>query len=286
LIFANQAGRFVLVVDDGIVDIEQASDGQFGPRPADVLDHWADFLKWVSAAPRRVTGALDEEQLRAPSPTPRQVFGIGTNYRRHAEEVGWPIPEVPLTFTKFPSAVTGPVGEIEISGPRVDWEVETVVVIGATARRVPRAEAWNHVAGVTLGQDLSDRDVQNLPKANPQFSLGKSLPGFAPIGPFLVTPDAFADRDDIEIACSINGNEIQRDSTSDLIFDVGELIAYLSGLVTLLPGDLIFTGTPAGVGLTMDPPRFLAAGDELVTTAPEIGTMRHRFVAAAAQQPS
>ncbi|MDT7651760.1 MAG: hypothetical protein QOI36_3166, partial [Pseudonocardiales bacterium] len=152
LIFANQAGRFVQVVDDGVVDVEKASDGRFGPGPAQVLDRWDDFLKWVSAAPRQVTGTLTEAQLEAPSPTPRQVFGIGTNYRRHAEEVDWPIPEVPLTFTKFASSVTGPVGEIEISGPRVDWEVETVVVIGEVARRVPSAEAWNHVAGVTLGQ--------------------------------------------------------------------------------------------------------------------------------------
>jgi 2-keto-4-pentenoate hydratase/2-oxohepta-3-ene-1,7-dioic acid hydratase in catechol pathway len=278
--FANHAGRFVQVVDDGVVDVEKASDGRFGPQPAQVFEQWDAFVRWVAEASSSSTGPLDEELLGAPSPTPRQVFGIGTNYRKHAEEVGWPIPEVPLTFTKFPSAVTGPFGDIEVSGPRVDWEVEAVVVIGAAARRVPAEKAWDHVAGITLGQDLSDRDIQDLPKANPQFNLGKSLPRFAPIGPYLVTPDSFADRNAIELACSVNGEEVQRDSTADLIFDVPELIAYLSGIVTLLPGDLIFTGTPAGVGLTMEPPRFLSAGDELVTTAPEIGTLRHRFVAA------
>lgn len=278
--FANHAGRFVQVVDDGVVDVEIASGGRFGPGPAQVLDDWDAFLSWVTETERQATGPLAEERLGAPSPTPRQVFGIGTNYRKHAEEVGWPLPEVPLTFTKFPSAVTGPVAEIEITGPRVDWEVETVVVIGAAARKASAADAWRHVAGITLGQDLSDRDVQNLPKATPQFSLGKSLPGFAPIGPYLVTPDSFTDRNAIELACSVNGEEVQRDTTADLVFDVAELISFLSGLVTLLPGDLIFTGTPSGVGLTMDPPRFLAPGDELVSSAPEIGTMRHRFVAA------
>lgn len=284
--FANQADRFVQVVDDGVVDVEEASGGRFGPAAADVFDKWDTFLDWAAAAQRPATGPLKDELLEAPSPTPRQVFGIGTNYRRHAEEVGWPLPEVPLTFTKFPSSVTGPTGDIELTGSRVDWEVETVIVIGAKARRVSAADAWRHVAGITLGQDISDRDVQNLPKANPQFSLGKSLPGFAPIGPFLVTPDSFGDRDAIEIACSVNGEEVQRDTTADLIFDVAELVEFLSGMLTLLPGDLIFTGTPAGVGLTMDPPRFLQPGDEVVSSAPELGSMRHRFVSASEHSPS
>lgn len=284
--FANQADRFVQVVDDGVVDVEEASGGRFGPADADVFDKWDTFLDWAAAAQRPATGPLKDELLEAPSPTPRQVFGIGTNYRRHAEEVGWPLPEVPLTFTKFPSSVTGPTGDIELTGSRVDWEVETVIVIGAKARRVSAADAWRHVAGITLGQDISDRDVQNLPKANPQFSLGKSLPGFAPIGPFLVTPDSFGDRDAIEIACSVNGEEVQRDTTADLIFDVAELVEFLSGMLTLLPGDLIFTGTPAGVGLTMDPPRFLQPGDEVVSSAPELGSMRHRFVSASEHSPS
>ncbi|MFI9536916.1 fumarylacetoacetate hydrolase family protein [Nocardia fusca] len=280
MIFANQAGRFVIVIGSNVVDVHESSGGKFGPDPAQVFSCWSEFLEWASSATtHEATDVLDERQLGAPSPTPRQVFGIGANYRRHAEEAGWPLPEVPLTFTKFSSSVTGPCGEIELSGPRVDWEVETVVVIGKSARKVSADEAWNYVAGITLGQDLSDRDIQNLPTVYPQFSLGKSLPRFAPIGPVLVTPDSFADRNSIEIACSLNGQEVQRDRTSDLIFDVGELIAYLSGIVTLLPGDLIFTGTPSGVGVTMDPPRFLMAGDELVTTAPEIGTMHHRFVA-------
>ena len=279
--FANHAGRFVQVVDDGVVDVETASQGRFGSEPAAIYERWAEFREWAAQTPRRATGPLDEASLAAPSPTPRQVFGIGTNYRKHAEEVGWPIPTVPLVFTKFPSAVTGPSGEIELSGPRVDWEVETVVVGGTAARRVPAAQAWDHVAGITLGQDISDRDIQNTPEAYPQFSLGKSLPGFAATGPYLVTPDALADRDAVELACAVDGENVQSDTTADLVFDVADLIAYLSGILTLLPGDLIFTGTPSGVGATMDPPRFLPAGDELVSTAPEIGTMRHRFVAAA-----
>lgn len=280
MIFANHAGRFVQVLGEEVVDVHAASGGQFGPDPARVLDQWPDFLEWLPSAPQEPSGKLDEDRLGAPSPSPRQVFGIGTNYRRHAEEAGWPVPEVPLTFTKFPSSVAGPFEEIEISGQRVDWEVETVVVIGEAARKVRAKDAWRHVAGITLGQDLSDRDIQNTPKVYPQFSLGKSLPGFSPTGPYLVTPDAFADRDAIEIACSVNGTEMQRDSTRDMIFSVADLISYLSGILTLLPGDLIFTGTPSGVGTTMAPPRFLGPGDELVSTAPEIGTMRHRFIPA------
>ena len=281
--FANQAGRFVQIIDDGVVDVATASGGRFGPEPAAVYERWAEFREWADGTPRDTTGPVDERRLCAPSPTPRQVFGIGTNYRKHAEEVGWPIPTVPLVFTKFPSAVTGPSGDIELSGQRVDWEVEAVVVIGTTARRVPAARAWDHVAGITLGQDISDRDIQNTPEAYPQFNLGKSLPGFAATGPHLVTPDALTDRDAVELACTVNGDEMQRDTTADLVFDVPDLIEYLSGILPLLPGDLIFTGTPSGVGATMDPPRFLAAGDELVSTAPEIGTMRHRFVATTAR---
>jgi len=153
-----------------------------------------------------------------------------------------------------------------------------VVVMGVASTRVAEADAWRHVAGLTIGQDLSDRVVQMQPPV-PQFSLGKSFPGFGPTGPWLVTPDDLDDPDDLGLGCSVNGEPMQDGRTSDLIFSVPELIAYLSGVVTLYPGDLIFTGTPSGVGVGRQPPRFLSVGDELTTHIEGIGEMHHRFVA-------
>ena len=276
---ANQGGRTVILTgDDEVIDVEQASGGRFGPSPESVLADWDSFRAWAVAASPEPTGRLVPEDLRAPSPRPPQVFGIGLNYKSHADEAGASAPETPLTFTKFPSSVTGPVGDIELTGPQVDWEVELVVVMGRRTHRVSASEAWDHVAGVTLGQDVSDREVQVRPAGHPQFNLGKSLPGFAPIGPFLVTPDELTDPDDVQLGCSVNGEEMQNDRTTGLIYTVSELIEYLSGLVIMLPGDLIFTGTPTGVGAAMDPPRFLTAGDVLTSSSTELGQMRHTFV--------
>ncbi|MFD7003874.1 fumarylacetoacetate hydrolase family protein [Streptomyces mirabilis] len=151
---------------------------------------------------------------------------------------------------------------------------------GDRARRVSAADAWSHVAALTVGQDISDRDTQNRPETYPQFGLGKSHPGYSPIGPVLVTPDEFDDPDDIELGCLLNGQEVQKSSTSDLIFSVPQLIEYLSGILTLLPGDLIFTGTPSGVGTVMDPPRYLTSSDEITSWATGIGTMSHTFTEA------
>jgi len=158
----------------------------------------------------------------------------------------------------------------------VDWEVEIVVAIGTGGRHIPQAEAWNHVAGITLGQDVSDRVVQLTGKP-PQFSLGKSFDTYGPIGPALVSVDAFADPDDIELWCDVAGERMQHARTSDLIFPVAELVSYLSGICTLTPGDLIFTGTPDGVGGPRG--RFLKDGELVESWAEGIGTLRNRCVA-------
>ena len=275
--FANRDGRAVVLNDERLIDVERASGGRFPADPARLFEQWSPFVEWARAQDFGAGEPYDIEELGAPSPRPFQVFGIGTNYRQHAEEVGWALPEVPLVFTKFPSSVAGPFGRIELSGPRVDWEVEVVVVIGEGGHRIPAAQAWSRVAGITAGQDISDRDAQMLPAANPQYSLGKSFPGYASIGPVLATPDEYDDIDDIALTCSLNGQEVQNSSTADLIFPVAELIEYLSAIVTLLPGDLIFTGTPSGIGTVMDPPRFLTAKDELVSWVAGAGRMRHTF---------
>lgn len=274
---ANRQGRVVLINDATCIDIEKASEGRFSSDPSALFARWDEFLEWARTQTPADGESYSLEELEAPSPRPSQVFGIGLNYRAHAEEAGWVIPEVPLVFTKFPSSVAGPYGVVELSGPKVDWEVEVVVVIGKGGRRIPASEAWSHVAGVTGGQDISDRAVQLRPADNPQHSLGKSFPGYASIGPFLVTPDEYTDRDDIALSSALNGAEVQNSSTGDLIFPVPQLIEYLSHIVTLQPGDLIFTGTPSGVGAVRKPPRFLTSEDVLTSSVAGAGSMRLTF---------
>ncbi|SEF20036.1 2-keto-4-pentenoate hydratase/2-oxohepta-3-ene-1,7-dioic acid hydratase (catechol pathway) [Amycolatopsis pretoriensis] len=273
---ANLAGRLVLLTGDGAVDVERASGQRFPADPHAVYARWTEFTAWAAGLRDLDAEAFDETGLRAPSPTPAQVFGVGLNYRDHAAESGLGLPESPAVFTKFPSCLTGPSGDIALTGSTVDWEVELVAVIGREARNVPAERGWDHVAGLTIGQDLSDRTVQ-LAGPAPQFSLGKSAPGFGPTGPWLVTPDEFADRDNLELGCAVNGESVQKGRTSDLIFPVPEIVARLSAILPLRPGDVIFTGTPSGVGMARSPQRFLAAGDELATTIEGIGSMRHRF---------
>jgi 2,4-diketo-3-deoxy-L-fuconate hydrolase len=188
------------------------------------------------------------------------------------------LPEDPMIFTKFRSSLSGPHDAIPLPSHNVDWEVELVVVMGRRAERVAEKDAWAHVAGLTVGQDISERVVQMAGLA-PQFSLGKSLPGFAPLGPVLVTPDAVEDPDDLELGCSLNGRVMQKARTSGMIFSVAELIAYISTICPLLPGDLIFTGTSAGVGLFRKPPVFLKLGDTLVSWVKGIGELRNPVTA-------
>jgi 2-keto-4-pentenoate hydratase/2-oxohepta-3-ene-1,7-dioic acid hydratase in catechol pathway len=274
---ANADGRGVLVVEDGIVDVATASGGALPPDPQRLFDeHWDDVRALADRAPRP-TAPLERSELRAPVPHPRQVFAIGMNYAAHAAEAGMEAPTFPPTFTKFPTCLTGPDATVELPSEFVDWEVELVVVIGRHAYEVEAGQGWGHVAGLTVGQDLSERVVQTRPPA-PQFSLGKSFPGFGPTGPWVITPEEVEHRDDLELSCTVNGEEVQKSSTSDLIFGVDALVHLLSGITPLLPGDLLFTGTPSGVGGTRTPPRFLAPGDELVSTIEGIGTIHTHLV--------
>lgn len=280
---ANVDGRLALVTADGVLDVGTASDGRLPSDPQQAYEQWDALLEWAPTA-QGATEPLDEARLGAPAPRPRQVLAIGLNYAGHAGEAGVALPEAPSVFTKFPTSIGGPADAVALPSEHVDWEVELVVVIGREARRVAERDAWAHVAGLTVGQDLSERRVQNRPPA-PQFSLGKSFPGFGPTGPVLVTPDELADSDDLAISCTLNGEEMQRGRTSDLVFSVPQLIARLSAVLPLLPGDAIFTGTPAGVGLLRKPPRFLRPGDELRSTIEGIGTLATRLVAASEPAP-
>jgi 2,4-didehydro-3-deoxy-L-rhamnonate hydrolase len=273
-------GRLVLIDGDAVVDVATASGGEFGPDPDRVFAVWDRFTAWASApaSARAHTGPLVAEQLGAPVLAPSQVFGIGLNYREHAAESGVEAPDVPPVFTKFPSCLTGPYAAVELPSDRVDWEVELVVVMGRRAERVPQDKGWSYVAGLMTGQDLSERTVQ-LAGPVPQFSLGKSFPGFGPTGPWLVTPDELADRDDLRLSCSVDGRVRQDGRTRDMIFSVPELVARISAVCPLLPGDLIFTGTPSGVGMGRKPPEYLRPGTTLVSAIEGLGELRNPLVA-------
>ena len=277
---ANLSGRLSLIVEGRAVDVEQASAGRFAADPQAVYERWAEFRDWAAEADLPAGVAFEPAELGSPAPAPRQTLAIGLNYRDHAAESGFVAPEgLPPVFTKYVTAISGPVTTVKLPEGHVDWEVELVAVIGRRAEAVSETDAWGHVAGLAVGQDISERVVQ-LAGPAPQFSLGKSFPGFAPIGPWLVTPDEFDNPDDLELRCAINGEQVQKGRTRDLIFSVPALIAGLSKVLPLLPGDVIFTGTPAGVGLGRTPQRWLAHGDVLTSHIESIGAMEHRFVAA------
>ena len=282
---ANVGDRLTIVTGAGGIDVERASGGRFPADPAHIYPRWTEFAAWARGALAAGPdgghdGAVpvDESALGAPSPRPAQVFGIGLNYGAHALESGYQVPEVPITFTKFPTCITGPHTDLAVAGDCVDWEVELVVVIGTRAEAVPVEDAWGHVAGLTVGQDYSERRVQTLGQS-PQFSLGKSFPGFGPTGPWLVTVDEFDDPDDLALECLVNGEVMQSGRTRDMILSVPGLVSRLSAVCPLLPGDLIFTGTPDGVGSGRTPPVYLRPGDDVVSRIEGIGVMRQRCVA-------
>lgn len=280
---ANLEGRLVLLCGDLAVDVERASNGRFTSDPQAVYDRWDEFVAW--AAGRGDADAqpdqgehFDRRRLDAPVPRPPQVFAIGLNYRSHADEVSYDAERTaPPVFTKFPTSITGPFADVEHPGGSVDWEVELVAVIGRSAYRIPAGSGWEYVAGVTIGQDISERDLQHEGDM-PQFSLGKSFTGFGPTGPWLTTPDELDDRDDLELVCVVDGEEVQHSTTAQLIMSVPQLVERLAGVTELLPGDVIFTGTPAGVGLARKPQRFLSPGDEVVSMIAGLGEMRNRIV--------
>jgi 2-keto-4-pentenoate hydratase/2-oxohepta-3-ene-1,7-dioic acid hydratase in catechol pathway len=245
---ANVAGRLTVLTGDDRIDVERASNGQFDADPTAVYPRWDEFRSWAAARTNgngRPTGLVNTLGFGAPSPAPRQVFAIGANYHDHLAEAGVAPPKTMEVFTKYPSCVVGANADLPLPSASTDWEAELVVIIGRPAYRVAAEKSWDYVAGVTAGQDYSCRETQF---AASQFSLSKSYPAFGPIGPWMLTTD-----------------ELQKGSTADMIYSVPEAIARLSAILPLLPGDLIFTGTMAGVGAFRKPPRFLTAGDEVTT---------------------
>ena len=273
----NVDGRAALEVDGRWHDLAGVSGDDALADPMTAVARHAELHALAGrCTDATAAGAVDPARLGAPVPDPRQVFGIGLNYRDHADESAMDLPPAPLTFTKFPSCIVGPDADIPLSGTTVDWEVEIVAVVGRETTHIAEADGWAALAGLTLGQDVSDRTVQ-FTGTPPQFSLGKSFPAYGPIGPALVSVDSFENPDDLALWCDVAGERMQESRTSQLIFSIPFLVAYLSSICTLHPGDLIFTGTPSGVGVARG--RFLAEGEVLVSGADAIGELHNRCVA-------
>jgi 2,4-didehydro-3-deoxy-L-rhamnonate hydrolase len=238
----------------------------------------ARLAAWAGQNAPKAPRVPDRERLGPPIARPSKIVCIGLNYADHARETGAKIPEEPIIFFKATTALCGPDDDLVLprGSVKTDWEVELAVVIGRRARYVAREEAAAHVAGYALHNDYSER--QDQLERGGQWSKGKSQDTFAPLGPFLATPDDVGDVHDLSMWLTVNGETRQKSSTKQMVFDVPTLVSYLSRFMTLLPGDVISTGTPPGVGLGCDPPVFLKAGDVVELGIEGLGRQRQRVV--------
>lgn len=275
---ANVEGRASIVVDDRVVDVERATDGDLGSDPMILVD-LDNHPRLASLTPDEDSPVFEQSTLGPPVPRPPKIIAIALNYRSHAEEANRDIPTEPHVMAKFPTCIAGPYDEILMHDlEMVDYEVELVLAIGREGVRIPEHAAWEHVAGLMVGNDVSDRNEQFRPPVR-QFSMAKSYDQFGPIGPVMVTPDEVPDRDDLVISLEVDGERRQEANTGDFIFPVPDLLAWLSRYVTLEVGDLVFTGTPGGVGDSMEPPTYLDDGQVVEAAVEGIGSIRNRFVA-------
>ena len=270
---ANIEGRAALVEGDNYYDLETISNGKFNNDTSNALTNLVGLNELSEDLSKsEPSGLLHDIKIDAPISAPKNCYAVGLNYRNHAEEAGMDIPSVPMVFTKHTTCLVGPNSTIEMRSDHVDYEAELVVVIGKSGKDIQKDNAWDHVAGLCAGQDISDRTVQ-FSSNPPQFNLGKSFDTFGPMGPYLVSPDGLQDKESLEIECKVNQEVRQKDNTNDLIFDVPSIISYLSEIVTLNTGDIIFTGTPGGVGIMEG--KFLKDGDVLSTSIEGIGTLEN-----------
>jgi 2-keto-4-pentenoate hydratase/2-oxohepta-3-ene-1,7-dioic acid hydratase in catechol pathway len=273
--------RAAVLAGDYLVDVHATESGlpasvrgllEAGPS---VLSRALDTTRREAAVRHR----LDRVKLLPPIPDPQKILCIGLNYRDHAEETGAPIPRDPVLFSKFATALIGPDEPIVLPpvSEKVDYEAELVLVIGKKGRNIPKEQAHEHLAGLMVGHDVSARDWQ-LEKDGKQWLAGKSFDTFAPTGPFLVTIDEIGDPHELGIRLRLNGATMQDSNTRQMIFRFDHLIAYISQVMTLQPGDLIFTGTPAGVGIARKPPVWLKPGDTVEVEIDGLGTLRNPVV--------
>ncbi len=265
----------LLAADAGRVDVsafgEDYGEAFFGSDGLQRLATW--YAEHAAECPS--VGA--DERIGSPILRPSKIVCVGLNYRAHAEETGGKLPPEPMLFTKASTALAGPYDDLPLprGSTKTDWEVELALVIGKRARYIEKARALEYVAGFALMNDYSEREHQK--ERGGQFVKGKSADGFAPLGPLLVTPDELEFRD-LPLKLRVNGQLMQDGSTSDLIFDVEMLVSHISEFMTLLPGDVISTGTPAGVGAGRNPPVFLKPGDIVDYEAQGLGAARQRII--------
>ncbi len=279
-----------------LVRVQQANSTHWGILENDdqrvrIADLPADFRSSSPIPHESIIAALGAEQANtrlvskdavrflAPIERPEKVICIGTNYAEHAREMGGEPPTIPVVFSKFPSTIIGPDDEVvhPAISDKLDFEAELVVVIGKAGRHIERTDAFEHVLGYCCGNDISARDWQKE-RPGGQWLLGKTFDTFAPLGPAIVTTDEILDPHRLAIRMRVNGQIMQDSNTNQLIFPVDFLVSHLSQFMTLKPGDLIFTGTPPGVGAGRKPPSFLKAGDETEVEIEGIGVLRNRIV--------
>ncbi|MBT8341517.1 MAG: fumarylacetoacetate hydrolase family protein [Desulfatitalea sp.] len=261
-----------LLQPDGIVDLRAVF--------ADIPDIDERFFSqgWPARlAGLRVPGRQRQERLGPPVAQPSKIICLGKNYMAHAKEGGFEAPDRPLIFCKTPNTLNGPYDPVLLpqSSDQVDWEVELALIIGKAGKRIRKSQAMDHIAGFTVMNDVSARRAQF---ADSQWFRGKSFDTFAPVGPALVTLDEIGDPHDLRLTATVNGECMQSGTTADLIFDLPTLIADISQDITLVPGDILSTGTPAGVGFFRNPPVVLKDGDEVACRIERIGEIRNLFV--------
>jgi 2-keto-4-pentenoate hydratase/2-oxohepta-3-ene-1,7-dioic acid hydratase in catechol pathway len=263
-----------------VVDL-QAHDSRLPGSVKALLEQGADALDAARRAAKSGPAIpYGDAKLLAPVLDAQKIICVGLNYADHAKETGAKAGDEPVIFNKFPTTLRGPGAPIELppESDEVDYEAELVVAIGRHARRVPRGDAMQYIAGYACGHDVSARDWQKN-KPGKQWLLGKSFDSFAPLGPWLATADEVPNPGNLAISMRLNGHVMQQSNTNQLIFPIDYLVSYLSHICTLLPGDLIYTGTPSGVGVARTPPVFLKPGDVAEVTIEGLGTLRNPVIA-------
>jgi 2-keto-4-pentenoate hydratase/2-oxohepta-3-ene-1,7-dioic acid hydratase in catechol pathway len=276
-----QGPRAAAVAGAFYVDLH-ATDPELPPTVRGLLEGGPGLLELaqdVARRPAAIRRAAASVKLLPPIPDPHKVLCIGLNYRDHAAETGAAIPRDPVVFSKFATALVGPDEPIALPpvSQKVDYEAELVLVVGREGKNIPKSQAREYLAGYTVGHDVSARDWQ-LEKDGKQWLLGKTFDTFAPTGPHLVTSDEVSDPHALAIRLRLNGETMQDSSTKQMIFTADDLLAYISQVVTLQPGDLIFTGTPPGVGIARKPPVWLKAGDVVEVEIEKLGVLRNPVV--------
>jgi 2-keto-4-pentenoate hydratase/2-oxohepta-3-ene-1,7-dioic acid hydratase in catechol pathway len=278
---SDEGPRACGVFNGEYIDVN-AADPEMPSTVRGLLELGLDWQRRAWAALPRGVVRHDPANVKllAPVPDPRKIVCIGLNYRDHAAESGVPVPTEPILFSKYPTTLIGHGDQIVLpsASHEVDYEAELVVVIGRKGRHISRERALDHVGGYAVGHDVSARDWQ-LNKPGKQWMAGKTFDTFAPVGPELVTPDEVPDPQNLGIRLRLNGQTMQDSSTNQLVFGVSELIAYLSQVFTLEAGDLIFTGTPPGVGMARKPPVWLKPGDRVEVEIDRLGTLSNTVIA-------